>query len=196
MVLRRSSLQAAPDCSYWPFMGGAVRPRGIPQLKELKIPGDHEILEVWEDNIAFKVHAILDENNVDWSSTEIVRIDNVGEPSGNIILWIGVWRRDPGGGSTPLSYDGAVDVALKCKKLLVNYGFVDIDVELRESDIIQSVGPQLLEPTDDLEPLQPSASLSPLRSVLLFVPSSRPGPKEQVASFSKSTTPTARRTFS
>jgi len=89
---------------------------------------------------------------VDWSSTEIVRIGNVGEPSGNLILWIGVWRRDPGRGSTLLSYDGAVDVALKCKKLLENYGFVDIDVELRELDIIQSVGPQLLEPTDDLEP--------------------------------------------
>jgi len=127
-------------------------PEEYPQLKELKIPGDHEILEVCEDNIAFKVHAILDENNVDWSSTEIVRIGNVGEPSGNLILWIGVWHRDPGRGSTPLSYDGAVDVALKCKKLLENYGFVDIDVELRESDIIQSVGPQLLEPTDDLEP--------------------------------------------
>jgi len=123
-----------------------------PQLKELKIPGDHEILEAWEDNVAFKVHAILDENNVDWSSTEIVRIGNVGEASGNVILWIGVWRRDPGRGSTPLTYDVAIDAALKCKNLLENYGFMDIDVELRESDIIQSVGPQLLEPTDDLEP--------------------------------------------
>jgi hypothetical protein len=38
-------------------------------LKELKIPGDNEIFEVWEDNLAFKVHAILDQNDVDWSST-------------------------------------------------------------------------------------------------------------------------------
>jgi len=39
-------------------------PEESPQLKELKIPGDHEILGVWEDNVAFKVHEILNQNNV------------------------------------------------------------------------------------------------------------------------------------
>jgi hypothetical protein len=32
-------------------------------VKELKIPGDH--FEVWEDNLALKVHAMLDQNDVD-----------------------------------------------------------------------------------------------------------------------------------
>lgn len=122
-------------------------PEAYSRLKELKIPGDHEIFEVWEDNLAFKAHAILDQNDVDWSSTEIVRIGYVDEPSGNVILWVGVWRPDPRRGSTPLSYDVAINVALKCKKLLEHYGIMDVNVELRESDIIQSVGPQLLEPT-------------------------------------------------
>jgi hypothetical protein len=115
-------------------------PEAYPRLKELKIPGNHGIFEVWEDNLAFKVHAILDQNDVDWSSTEIVRIGYVDEPSGNVILWIGVWRPDRRRGSTPLSYDIAINVALKCKKLLEQYGIMDIDVELRESDIIQFVG--------------------------------------------------------
>lgn len=39
------------------------------------------------------------------------------------------------------------DVALKCKTLLEQYGIVDIDIELRESDIIQYAGPRLLKPT-------------------------------------------------
>jgi len=123
-------------------------PEAYPRLKELRIPGDHGIFEVWEDGLAFKVHAILDQNGVDWSSTEIVRIGYVNEPSGNIILWIGVWRPDPRRGSTPLSYDVAINVALECKKLLEQCGIMDIDVELRESDIIQSIGPRLLKPID------------------------------------------------
>jgi hypothetical protein len=129
-------------------------PEAYPRVKELRIPGDHDLFKVWEDNLAFKVHAILDQNDVDWSSTEIVRIGYVDEPSvlGNVILWIGVWRPDARRGSTPLSYDVAIDVALKCKKLLEQYGIMDIDVELRESDIIQSVGPRLLKPTDDIDP--------------------------------------------
>ena len=127
-------------------------PEAYPRLKELKIPGDHEILEVWEDNLALKIHAILDQNDVDWSSTDIVRIGYVDEHYGDVILWIGVWRPDPRRGATPLSYDVAINVALKCKKLLEQYGIMDVDVELRESDIIQSVGRQLLEPTDEIDP--------------------------------------------
>jgi hypothetical protein len=38
-------------------------PEVYPRLKELKIPGDHKIFNVWEDNLASKVQAILDQNN-------------------------------------------------------------------------------------------------------------------------------------
>ena len=132
-------------------------PKAYPRPKELRIPGDHKISEVWEDDLAFKVHEILDNNNVDWSSTEIVEIGYLDEPFGNIVLWIGVWRPDPQRGSSILSYDVAIGVALKCKNLLEQYDIMDIEVELRESNviqssIIQSVGPRLLEPTDEIDP--------------------------------------------
>jgi hypothetical protein len=46
-------------------------------LKGFKIPGDHEIFELWEENLAFEVHAILDQNNMDGSSTKMVKIGYV-----------------------------------------------------------------------------------------------------------------------
>jgi len=45
-----------------------------PRPKELRIVGAHEICELWEDDLALKVHAILDEKGVDWSSTDVLHI--------------------------------------------------------------------------------------------------------------------------
>ncbi len=93
------------------------------------------------------MHNILNQNQVNWSSTEIVRIAYIDEPDGNLILWIGVY-------STPtrLSYDVGIEVAVQCKRLLLGYGIQDVDVELRESDFIQSARPALLKPTDIIDP--------------------------------------------
>jgi len=118
-------------------------PEAYLRVKELRIPGQHELLDLWEDNIALRVHDILDRNKVNWSSTDIVRIAYVDDPFGNLILWIGVRPRP-----IPLSYDVGINVALQCKRLLLDHRITDVDVELRESDIIQTVGPPLLEPTD------------------------------------------------
>ena len=120
-------------------------PEAYPRFKELKIPGAHKIFKVWEDNLAFKFHAILDQNDVDWSSTEIVRIGYVDEPSGDVVLWIGV---RPGS----LSYEVAIDAALQCKNLLLDCGINDVDVEIRESEVIPSAGPQLLKPAFESNP--------------------------------------------
>jgi hypothetical protein len=96
--------------------------------KELRIPGKHELLmELWEDNLAIKVHNILNKNQVDWSSTDIIRITHDDEPDGKLILWIGVWIHP-----TCLSYEVGIDVALQCKRLLLDHGITDVDVELRE----------------------------------------------------------------
>ena len=44
-------------------------------------------------------------------------------------------------------------MALQCKLLLLDYRITDVEVELRESDIIQTAGyPMLLEPTDIINP--------------------------------------------
>ena len=112
------------------------------KLKELRVVGDHEINDVWEDDLALKVHAILHAKGVDWSSTDVVRIGYAEEPSGDVILWIGV-KPDS------LSYDAGIDAALQCKRLLLDYGIKEVDVEIRESEVIRSAGPQLLQPTFD-----------------------------------------------
>jgi hypothetical protein len=69
----------------------------------------------------------------------------VEESSGNPILWIGVKP-------TSLSYEQGIDVALQCKKLLLDYGINDVDVEIRQSEVIRSAGPQLLQPTFVIDP--------------------------------------------
>jgi hypothetical protein len=129
-----------PDRSYYLFT------EPYPRLKELRIVGDHEISEVWQDDLAPKVNAILDEKRVDWSTTDVVRIGYVGEPSGNVVLWIGA-------NPDSLSYEFGIDAALECKMLLLNYGINDVDLEIRQSKIIQSSGPQLFQPIDPLDPV-------------------------------------------
>ncbi|KIM62187.1 hypothetical protein SCLCIDRAFT_837641 [Scleroderma citrinum Foug A] len=135
-------------------------PEAYPRANELRSLGKHKLFDIWEDNLALKVHNILDENQVNWSSTEIVRIAYVDEPDGNIVLWIGVY-------STPtrLSYDVGIEVAVQCKRLLLGYGIEDVDVELRESDFIQSTGPALLKPPNVVKQSAGPAPLKPTNIV-------------------------------
>ncbi|KAI0281081.1 hypothetical protein BC826DRAFT_1072231, partial [Russula brevipes] len=125
-----------------------------PRPKQLLFPGEHKIHEIWEDNLAFKVHDILDQTGVDWSSTEIVRIGFADEGRGGVVLWIGVWDWHTRKRPAPLAYDVATDAVLKCKALLLEHGIGDVEVEMRQSDIVQCgvIGPRLLEPTDDIDP--------------------------------------------
>ena len=55
--------------------------------------GDHPFVEIWEDNFAFKIHALLDRNQVEWTSTDVVRIgfvDDDESTAGPVVLWIGI----------------------------------------------------------------------------------------------------------
>ena len=106
-------------------------PEAYPRAKELRGLRKHELFDVWEDHLALKVHNILNQNQVSWSSVDIVRIAYVDEPDANLILWIGV-------SSTPtrLSYDVGIKVAAQCKRLVLGYGIQDVDVELRESNFV------------------------------------------------------------
>ncbi len=95
--------------------------------KELRVVGRHKIVDVWNDNMAGKVFAILDENKVQVTSIDLVRFGYYpGEPSGGVIVWIGV---QPGS----LSQEGGHDVAHQCKRVLSDNGLTDVDVEIRES---------------------------------------------------------------
>ncbi|KAH9051592.1 hypothetical protein EDB83DRAFT_2226108 [Lactarius deliciosus] len=132
-------------------------PEAYSRLRELRVVGEHEISDVWEDDLALKVHAILHAKGVDWTSTDVVRIryiDDDDDPSGDVVLWIGV-RPDS------LSYN----------VILLDYGISDVEVEIRQSEIVYSAtGPQLLQPAfrfleptvtvDVREPLTTSLGIS------------------------------------
>jgi hypothetical protein len=116
-------------------------PEAYSRPKELRVVGNHALKEVWEDNLALKVHAFLDSIKVKWTSTDVVRIRYADEPeSAPVILWIGVMPAS-------LSCSDGFFVAHKCRELLEEYGITDVDVEIRESVVTRSVGPKLLEPT-------------------------------------------------
>ena len=122
-------------------------PEAYLKPKELRIVGVHEIEDIWEDDLAPGIHAILEQKNIDWSSTDVVRMGYVGEPSGDVILWIGV-RSDS------ISYEVAIDAAVQCKSFLLKHGINDIEVEMRRSEIVRSAGPQLFPPVvDDIHPM-------------------------------------------
>jgi len=109
-------------------------PEAYRKLKELRVVGNHAINEVWEDNLALKLRALLDSMKVKWTSTDVVRIGNAddSESFAPVILWIGVM---------PVSLSGhnGVVVAFKCQELLVECGITDVDVEIRESVVTKLV---------------------------------------------------------
>lgn len=91
------------------------------------------------------VHAILEQKGVDWTSIDVVRIGYADEPSGNVVLWIGV---KPGS----VSFEVAIDTVFACRGLLLDHGIIDVDVEMRESEVTRYAGPPLLRPTFSVDP--------------------------------------------
>ncbi|PBK75246.1 hypothetical protein ARMSODRAFT_929310 [Armillaria solidipes] len=115
-------------------------PEAYPTRKELRAVGNHALEEVWEGNLAPELHALLDSMEVKWTSTDVVRIGNAKESSAPVILWIGVMPAS-------LSDNDGVDVASRCRELLVKFDIADVDVEIRESVVTRSAGPKLLTST-------------------------------------------------
>ncbi|KAG9090474.1 hypothetical protein FRC06_001039 [Ceratobasidium sp. 370] len=65
---------------------------------ELLPTGNCTLSEVWEDNLALKIHDLLEAMNVKWTSTNIVCPRNPKESSIPVILWIAsLWPLDAGG---------------------------------------------------------------------------------------------------
>jgi hypothetical protein len=120
-------------------------PEAYPVRRELRIVGNHALQEVWEDDLALKLHALLDSMDVKWTSTDVVRIRDVEESFAPVILWIGVIPAS-------LSGNDGIIVASKCRELLVEYNIADVNVEIRESVVTHSVGPKLLTPAKTSNP--------------------------------------------
>jgi hypothetical protein len=58
--------------------------------KEIKTVGNHPLKGVWEDNLALRIHNILESKGVKWTSTDVARIGFVGESVATVLVWIGV----------------------------------------------------------------------------------------------------------
>ncbi len=56
-------------------------PTGLKVYQTVKELPSVPLTEVWEGNLALKLHALLNLMKVKWTSTEVVRIGNVGEPA-------------------------------------------------------------------------------------------------------------------
>ncbi|TDL18687.1 hypothetical protein BD410DRAFT_793077 [Rickenella mellea] len=98
--------------------------------KGLRPVGSHapRLKEVWggEDSLGRKVYAFLDSKNVKWTSMDIVRIGYEGEYYAPVVLWIGV-------NPESLSGEEGVEVVIKCREILEEFGITDVEVEIRES---------------------------------------------------------------
>lgn len=109
-------------------------PEAYLRRKELRTVGNHPLKAVWEDNLALRIHDILESKGVKWTSTDIARIGFVGESGAPTVVWIGV-KPDT------LSGEDGLAVAKECKQLLVASEILDVEVEIRESLVTRHVGP-------------------------------------------------------
>ncbi|KAF8267030.1 hypothetical protein EI94DRAFT_1543259, partial [Lactarius quietus] len=98
------------------------------KCKGLHPVGNHApgLMEAWHGGLAQKVHDLLDSMEVKWTSLDMLRIGIEGEDFAPVVLWIGVMP-------SSLSGEDSVVAASRCRDLLVESGFTNIDVEIRES---------------------------------------------------------------
>ncbi|KAJ3483746.1 hypothetical protein NLI96_g6106 [Meripilus lineatus] len=140
VLLARSAIN-----SYWEEPYG---PEAYSRIKEFRsIPENHAIHDVWEANLAFKVHAVLESHGVEWTSTDIAcfgwKDDDFflcrrKSPS-CLTLWIGVMKPE-GFDEMNTEQRGkyvreVAQVIPECLALLHEYGIDDVDVEIRHSAV-------------------------------------------------------------
>ncbi|KAH9164873.1 hypothetical protein EDB89DRAFT_2014775 [Lactarius sanguifluus] len=101
-------------------------PEAYLKMKQLRVVGIHEILNVWDD-LAPKVIAILDAKGVNLISMDVLRFGYEDEPSGNVVIWIGV-------SPNSVSYEVGIDAAIRCKELLSENGLDDVEIEIHETE--------------------------------------------------------------
>lgn len=115
----------------------------------------------------FRIHEILEKNGVKWTSTDVLRIGYVGECAAPVVIWIGV---------TPdtLSHQDGLVVAKACKELLAVHNITDMEVEIREANVIRYISPKFKKPASSIDPtsqfvqpLTPTSGLSICNSFIL-----------------------------
>ncbi|KAI0672614.1 hypothetical protein C8Q78DRAFT_1020432 [Trametes maxima] len=128
-------------------------PEAQRRTKELRPVFNHSIVGLWSNGLAFEVVALMEKHKIIFTSIDVVRFLTVGvdedageEPIGPVTLWIGAYIDH-----TPpsLAYKAAQDVLV----LLGGHGLTDIDVDFRGSVVTREIGPRLLRPVSDLDPV-------------------------------------------
>ena len=92
-----------------------------------------------------QVYEYFDSIAVKWTSIDPVRFAEVGKEAGPLFLWVGVM---PG----TLSRDDARVAAVGCKRILAQFQITDVEIAFRESVVIRSAGPQLLNYVPCMDP--------------------------------------------
>ncbi|KAK0493952.1 hypothetical protein EDD18DRAFT_1021398, partial [Armillaria luteobubalina] len=79
----------------------------------------HKLNPLWDGDLVHRVHACLDELDVNWTSTDAVRIGEAREPtSASIILWICVVPLS-------LSREDGCTAAFRCREVLREFCITD-----------------------------------------------------------------------
>ncbi|KAG8744520.1 hypothetical protein FRC10_009972 [Ceratobasidium sp. 414] len=86
--------------------------------------GSHPLQEIWGAT------------GVKWTSLDPVRVGYAGEASPPVIVWVGVV-------SGSLSAEDGVEVATRCKSILSAHHIDDVHVEIRQSEVTRSAGPNM-----------------------------------------------------
>ncbi|KAG9092753.1 hypothetical protein FS749_015458, partial [Ceratobasidium sp. UAMH 11750] len=125
----------------WPLREG---PEAQLVVRQARPVCSHPIGEVWHE-LGERIYRYLDSIDLKWTSIDPVRFaEEDGEP-GPLYLWIGVM---PGS----LSFKDAKSAAESCKYILVNAGFLQVEIAFRESIYTRSSGAQLLNYVSTLDP--------------------------------------------
>ncbi|KAI0786131.1 hypothetical protein C8Q75DRAFT_794210 [Abortiporus biennis] len=121
-------------------------PLAYRRLKELCEGFAHPIVEIWNNELGWKVVDIMDKHQIWFTTIDVVRFKKVieGEDEGDekesdakdsIISPVTIW------------------IAQDVLALLEGYKITDVDIDFRESNYVREVGPLLHTPVGDLDPL-------------------------------------------
>ncbi|KAI1787375.1 hypothetical protein LXA43DRAFT_1098305 [Ganoderma leucocontextum] len=134
----------------------------------------HTILFTTIDVVRFK-KVEVDEAPEDEDDAEGEEEGEAKKPDvGPVTIWIGVF---PESTSATAAHDAAQDVLA----LLKDYQITDVDIDIRESFYTREVGPQLLKPVDDLDPLADVVSALTPALGLRISTKARPGAQGTMA---------------
>ncbi|KAJ3483737.1 hypothetical protein NLI96_g6105 [Meripilus lineatus] len=124
---------------------------GSPRIKQFFRFTEHQLHNVWEDDLAFKIHGILELDGIEWTSTDLVDLGWKDESSSHLTVWIGVdpehfyEMNDDHKKDYVLKLGGVV---LKCLRLLHEYGIDDVEVEIRLSTFVLCTQLRTPSPSD------------------------------------------------